>query len=115
MKNRNIKIEGFEEMIQDIGRLTNLQDRRYWPVHDAISEAVQQIETGGKGQPGAQRQHRFWTFAGQHWQPGGDHGGCDYRQGGQQSGQEPGWQAGGVCAAGGVGQQSAHASAAAID
>lgn len=46
--NKNIEIEGFEEMIQDIGRLTNLQDRHYWPVHDAMSEAVQQIETEAK-------------------------------------------------------------------
>lgn len=44
-----IEINGFDELTRDIGRLGNLQDHFYWPLHDAMEEAVKQIEEAAKG------------------------------------------------------------------
>jgi len=48
MTEKMVEITGFEELLRDIGKLNNLNDKLYWPVHDAMSEAVQRIEGQAK-------------------------------------------------------------------
>ncbi|RLC74987.1 MAG: hypothetical protein DRJ03_24610 [Chloroflexi bacterium] len=39
-----LEITGFEELLRDLGRMTDLRDRAYWPLHDAMAQSLQLIE-----------------------------------------------------------------------
>ena len=43
-----IEIKGIDRLLDDIGRLGNLNDKFYWPLHDAMEEAVKQVEGAAK-------------------------------------------------------------------
>lgn len=44
MAERVIEIAGFQELLRDLDEFKRLDERVWFPVHDAMSEAVQQVE-----------------------------------------------------------------------
>ncbi len=44
MSTSTLEITGFEELLRDLGQMTDLRDRAYWPLHDAMAQSLQLIE-----------------------------------------------------------------------
>ena len=42
---RQIEIRGFEELLRTLGKMTDLRDRFYWPLHDAMAQSSQLLES----------------------------------------------------------------------
>lgn len=48
MAERVIEVHGFEELLNDLEKLKRMDERVWFPVHDAMSEGVQQVEDAAK-------------------------------------------------------------------